>query len=78
MLDVRHEDLIYDPAAVLKAIRGFLKLEVDDEYIRDCSSILFSAPRASRQHAPWTPELVARTQGEIDRFDFLGGYSFES
>lgn len=58
--------------------RGLPKLEVDHEYIRDCSSILFSAPRASRQHAPWTPELVARTQGEIDRFDFLGDYSFES
>jgi hypothetical protein len=70
LLDVRHEDLIHDPAAVLKAIGGFPSWR--STTIRDCSSILFSAPRASRQHAPWTPELVARTQGEIDRFRLPG------
>lgn len=78
IMDVRHEELIRDPGAVLRAIGDFLDLEIDDHYIRDCASILFSSPRPSRQNAPWTPELVAHTQGEIDRFDFLAGYSFES
>lgn len=77
LLDVRHEDLIDRPAEVLRTTGAFLGIQVTDDYVADCASILFSSPRRSRQLAPWTPELVRQTQAEIARFDFLVGYSFE-
>lgn len=77
MLDVRHEHLIEDPGETLRLIGNFLDLQMSDDYIGDCASILFSSPHRSREGAPWTPELVAQTQGEIKHFDFLAGYSFQ-
>jgi hypothetical protein len=77
MLEIRHEDLIGHPSATLRSIGSFLDLEMDDDYIGDCASILFTSPHRSREGAPWTPELIDRTQGQIERFDSLAGYHFK-
>lgn len=78
MLDVRHEDLLEDPSSTLRTIGRFLGLAVTDDYVADCASILFPSPHRSRESAPWTPELVAHTQRQLDRFDFFAGYAFDT
>ncbi len=77
MLDVRHEDLIERPGEVLRTAGAFLGVEVTDDYVSDCASILFSSPRHSRQHAPWTPGSIRHARSEMERFDFLAGYTFD-
>jgi hypothetical protein len=76
--DLRHEDLIADPRARLAELCRFLDLPVPDGYLDACAGILFSSPSRSRDSVAWSPERVDRVAGQIARFDFLAGYSFDA
>ncbi len=78
ILDVYHEAFIDDPANGLKTIMNFLKLDVSEEYIKDCSEIVFENPHQSRLEANWSEDQIATVQSRMDSVDFLSGYSFES
>lgn len=77
MLDVRHEDLINDPGPTLRSIGRFLDIEMTDDYVVDCASIIFQAPHRSRHDAPWTDDVVARAKAQMERFELLSGYAFD-
>jgi hypothetical protein len=77
LLDVRHEDLLESPEETLAICCDFLGVEPEPKYLRDCASILFSAPRRTRLQAQWSPDCCQAISEAIERFDFLGGYSFE-
>ncbi len=78
IIDVRHEEIVSDPATSLSRLGTFLDLEMTDDYIKDCASVLFSAPRRTRDGPPWTDDLLERVGREVARFDFLQGYTFDS
>jgi hypothetical protein len=77
VLDVRHEDLVADPAATLRRLAAWLGLEAPEGWVRACAGVVFAAPRRTRHEAPWTPEQVERVAKEIERFPFLSGYRFD-
>lgn len=77
VLDLRHEDLVADPAPVLQRMCAFLELPAPEDYVRDCASIVFDSPRQTRSDAPWTPELVASVEREVSRHQPFADYSFE-
>ncbi len=76
VIDIRHEDVVSDPASSLTRLGAFLGLDMSTEYIEDCASILFPSPRQTRGRAPWTDELITKVAREIDEFEFLRGYCF--
>jgi hypothetical protein len=78
LLTVRHEDLIADPRAQLADACRFAGIGPSTEYLDACAGILFASPSRTRESVEWPAELVARVERDIARFDFLGGYSFES
>ncbi len=77
LLHVRHESLLADPQGTLTHCCDFLGVEPEAEYLRDCASILFSAPRHTRLEVEWSPGHLQEVIGAIERFDFLSGYSFD-
>ncbi len=77
LLDVRHEALLADPRGVLRQVCGFLGIQPEADYLDDCSSILFDAPRQTRHLVEWSPDHVRQVTEVISRIDFLHGYSFE-
>ena len=77
VLRVRHESLIADPGAVLREICAHLGVDAPDDYIRDCSSIVFASPHRSRHEAPWTDDLKDQVHHRMERFPFLDSYSWD-
>jgi hypothetical protein len=76
--DLRHEDLILDPRPRLAELCLFLDLPALPDYLDACAGILFSSPSRSRSNVAWTPEQIERVAGQIERIDFLAGYSFDA
>jgi hypothetical protein len=77
LFDVRHEQLLADPATSIEGLAAHLGLDAPAEYLEACAGILFPEPRRTRASAPWTPELKAEVAAGIDRHDFLSGYSYD-
>jgi len=77
VLDLRHEALVEDPEATLRRLAAWLGLEAEPDWVRAAASIVFRAPRRTRDDAPWTPELVERVAKQMERFPFLAGYRFD-
>lgn len=74
---LKHETFVEDPGAYLEKITRFLNVDASDDYIRDCTSILYKAPSKSRLKVQWNPELMNAVKERVNQFDFLQGYSFE-
>lgn len=67
-IDVRHEDVVADPVGELDRLCRFIGVEPSADYLEACASIVFDAPRRSRDEVTWTPEaldLLARGLEEI-------------
>ncbi|MGH9023202.1 MAG: sulfotransferase [Acidimicrobiia bacterium] len=76
-LDVRHEDLVDEPAATLRRLCEFLLLPADDSYVQTCASVVFRRPHYSRHKVAWTDELIGDVATRALAYPFLEGYEFE-
>jgi hypothetical protein len=75
--DLKHEEFIASPIAVLKELCRFLNLEENDAYFEACASIVYQSPHKSRVEAPWNPALIGAVKQKISRLSFLRDYSFD-
>jgi hypothetical protein len=75
---IRHEDLVTDPQPTLAALCGFLGVVADPDYLEAASAILFRTPSRSRDGVEWPAERAGRVEELIGRFDYLGGYGFDT
>jgi hypothetical protein len=75
ILRLRHEDVIKTPTKSLAAACRFLGVEPNREYLDACAGILYSRPSRSRDFVDWTPRQVGLIDEQVERFDFLAGYS---
>ncbi len=77
MLDIRNENFVTDPKKEIVRICNFLGLEnIDEQYLNDCASIVFASPKKTRNQINWKPEFIEMVQKQIDKYEFLKGYSF--
>ena len=75
--DVRHEDLIADPRAVLAGLCRFLDVAPEADYIDACAGIVYQSPHRSRFDVEWPSELIADVARRAAAFDFLDGYAYD-
>jgi hypothetical protein len=75
---VKHEDIIEQPKVCLEGMCRFLGLPTTSEYLNSCSNIIYNNPAKSRYKIKWTRERVDRVQKNIDTYEFLKGYSYET
>ncbi len=71
---LRLEDLIAHPADELAELCRFLDMRPEPGYIEACASIVFDAPRRTRDEAPWTPELLDDVQRRARAHAWLAAY----
>ncbi len=76
-IDLRHEDLLADPVRALGQLCDFLGLGAEEDYLVDCSKVVYQSPHRSRHEVSWPPGALARVEGWIDRTPHLQGYSFK-
>ena len=76
LVDVRHEDLIADPSATLRRLCEFLELEVEEDHLRDCASIVRATPHRSREAADWPDGAVGRIEEACASLPGLDTYAF--
>ncbi len=76
IIDTYHEDIVRDPIAELKRLIGFFNLEVDQDYLESCSSIIYSQPNKSRYNIEWPIELIQLVEKEVMRYPFLLHYRY--
>ena len=77
LLSVRYEDFVRDGESKLAGICEFLGLQAEPDYLKACAGILHAAPETSRQWVKWDAAHIEQVALEMDRYDFLKGYSFE-
>lgn len=75
--DVRHEDLIADPRAVLSGLCRFLDVAPEPDYLEACAGIVYQSPHRSRFDMEWSPELIADVARRAGAFDFLADYVYD-
>ncbi len=68
------EEFIWNTQGYLAQTCNFLGIEAPDEYIRDCSDIVFDTPSLSREKIAFTSGQLSRIWREAKRFSFLDGY----
>jgi hypothetical protein len=78
LIEMRHETFIHEPLTSLKKLTDFLGVDADQDYLNDCSKIIFKNPKNTRQNAPWTEKLTETVQKRMKHYPFLSGYSFVS
>ena len=59
-------------------VTRFLRVEPDADWLDACASILFPAPKQSRDLIEWTTEERAAVDEIIARRGFFAGYSWTS
>lgn len=75
-LELRHEELVADPAAHLELLCRFLGEEAPADWLAACAAIVFPEPRRARERAGWAREEIRRVESRLDEFPFLAGYDF--
>jgi len=76
--DVHLEDFIANPKEELIRIFQFLEINVSQEYIKDCSSIVWDKTNQSRfDLSYWTTERVQMFLNNIRQYSFLNRYHYE-
>lgn len=75
-LTIRHEQFVADPCTGLRRLGRFIGLQMTDDYIRACASIVFPSPSQSRHKVLWSHEQISRVADELKRYAHLGGYAF--
>lgn len=76
-LEIRHQSLIADPKATLEKLCFFFDLHADQNYLEDCASIILNSPHQTRYTVTWNDELIKQVSTQMERFDFLQGYSYQ-
>ena len=71
---VRFEDIITDFNPTFTSLLDFLNLSKDEEYINNCSSIIFNNIPQSRNKFEWDEESLSRMRELVSRFDLLSSY----
>jgi hypothetical protein len=78
VLTVRHEALIHDPQANLRAICDFLGLDGDDDYVESCAELVFESPHHTRELVEWSDDERVAVAQLIEEHSFFDGYGWES
>lgn len=77
ILTLYHEDLIADPEPRLHEACQFLLLDAPADYLAAAASILYRSPAHSRNSVEWTDAMIRRVDREIERHDFVRGYTYD-
>ena len=77
-LSVRYEAFVRQPRMYLENICHYLGLEVTEDYLDACISIVYESPERSRRIVEWEADWIEIVQNRIAQVDFLEGYTYDN
>jgi hypothetical protein len=78
LISVRYEEFVRDPEDHLERLAAFLGVDALQDWICACASILRAEPDVQRNMVHWQPEWIRMVESNIQKYDFLQGYSFKA
>ncbi len=78
LIDVYHETFLENPRQGIAGLCRFLDIEPDSDYVDACTSIVNPSPHKSRHLSSWTADNITMVTQQLNRFDYLKHYGFES
>lgn len=77
LFEFQQETFIKDPPQVIKTLCGFLGVETSEDYLNDCTGIVYKSPHQSRHTIDWDPDSIAIVKQRLEQYPFLQGYRYE-
>ena len=75
---IHSSQLIREPGKTLLGVCQFLQLNCDQQYIKDCSSIIYKEATKTRYSVVWTEEQKELVREKLQKFPSLKGYNFDN
>jgi hypothetical protein len=74
LFEFGHESFVAEPEPTLTRICEFLGVGTDDAYLRNCSRIVFPAPRKTRFETNWSKRLILTLEEKKSLYPYLKDY----
>ena len=78
VLTLHSEDVIANPKKQLKKLCRFLEVTCSEDYLNDCSSIIYKSTSKTRTTIAWKDAQKREIEQAIKDIPFLRRYTFES
>lgn len=78
LFEIRYESFVDNPRYYLENLCKFLDLNAPDDYLDDCTSIVFEHPVKSRYEVTWSQEFIDIVHKQIEKIPFLEGYNYSN
>ena len=77
VLDISGEEIVLRPRETIQKLCDHLGVTCSEEYIEQCSKILYATPSITRNTVVWSKEQKNRVTDMIKNYPFLKNYSFD-
>lgn len=77
-IEVHHSDFIANPKSTIRRLCLLLHIDCSEEYIHQCAERVFTSESRTRHVVQWEPELIDLVAQNIQSYDHLKRYSFQS
>lgn len=75
--EIHSSEMIQQPRKTLLGICQFLHLTCDQQYLEDCSKIVYHEATKTRHNVVWTETQKELVREQLQAFPFLKDYRFE-
>jgi hypothetical protein len=76
LLEVRYEDVVAAPTAMLERTCAFLQVPADPDHLTACAAVIRDQPDRTRDRIPWSARDIAAIEARIPQYEFLDGYTY--
>ena len=78
LIEIRHEELLERPEAVVPRLCDALGLARDPAHLRHSTEMLYRSPHRSRTERTWSTAQIERVATEMAAFPFFEGYAWDT
>ena len=77
VIEVPSIEIVKNPVDTLRRICQFLEITCSEQYLLDCAATVDPVPSITRDIIEWTAEQKNTVYDMMEKYSFLGGYSFD-
>ena len=78
VIEVHISDVISNPKTAMRRVCLLLHIDCSEEYLHMCSEKTYASESKTRNLVSWTPELKDLVAQNIEKYEHLLRYSFDS
>ena len=78
IIEIHGKDLIFDSRGILLKLCDHIRVNCSNHYLEICENKIYKAEARTRQNIEWPDEQLKVIQQNIEKYDNLMGYSFDS